>query len=104
MVVKQERGRRRYVVFSFEREFSKEGLISELRKKFPENTPYVIQTAGKLGIIRCAPKETEKIIENVKSAIPGSDSKTTSGTLAAVRKKYPSLKISKKPSEPIKRA
>lgn len=102
MVVKQERGRRRYVVFSFGEEFSKDALISELRKKCPENTPYVIQATGKLGIIRCSPKETEKTIEAVKAAIPGSESKTTSGTLAAVRKKYPSLKVSKKPRPIIK--
>jgi len=97
MVVKAERGRRRYVLFEIDPEFTKESLIAALRKKYPDNTPFVIQVAEQFAIIRCAPKERDEVIEKMMSVDPKCHSITTSGTLITIRNRFPVLKVSKKP-------
>lgn len=90
MVVKELRGRRRYILFrtTFVSK-DKEGFIAFLRNAssrsgFP--SPYVIQVKGDLVIIRCSPLERESVISFMKTI--GAESILTSGTLKKLRVKY----------------
>jgi len=90
MVVKESRGRRRYVAFSLGRSVPKSELDG-----FLSSTPYpqlqTIQCAGGWCIIRCEPWQIASVIEIVAKAYPGSESVSTSGNLLTLRRKYPVL-------------
>ena len=90
MVVKESRGRRRYVAFSLGRSVPK----SEL-ERFLSSTPYsqlqVIQCAGGWCIVRCEPWQTKPLIEIVTKTYPDSESVSASGNLLTLRRKYPIL-------------
>lgn len=99
MVVKSERGRRRYVAFTVNESLTKETLISKLRSFVPpEEAPYVIQCASGWAIIRCAPKEHEDTVALMKRADPSSESVMTSGTLRTLRARYPILESTRPPA------
>ena len=90
MVVKELRGRRRYIIFRmtfFSKD--KEGFIAFLRRASTQSgfpSPYVIQVKGDLVIIRCSPQERESTISSMETI--GGRSLLTSGTLKKLRVKY----------------
>ena len=90
MVVKESRGRRRYVAFSLGRSIPKSELDGVL-----SSTAYgqlqVIQCAGGWCIVRCEPWQTKSLIEIVAKKYPGSESVSTSGNLITLRRRYPIL-------------
>jgi len=90
MTVKEKRGRRRYVAFSVDERLNKTDLITRLRSVVPE-PPYVVQCGGGFAIVRCAPNETDGVIDSMRTADPASASLMTSGTLKALRSKVPGL-------------
>jgi len=91
MVVKEKRGRRRYIAFNVRPDLTKDTMISLLRKVCNE-PPYVVQCAEGWMIVRCSPQDTEETIRTVERADPSSGSLRTSGTLASLRSEYPDLK------------
>jgi RNase P/RNase MRP subunit POP5 len=96
MVVKEKKGRRRYIAFSVSAGLRKEDLIRELRAIDQEKPPYVIQLAESKAIIRCPPNKKEETIAAVSRADPSSVSLITSGTIRKIRDIYPELKTAKK--------
>ncbi|MDR3282392.1 MAG: hypothetical protein LBS92_02135 [Candidatus Methanoplasma sp.] len=99
MVVKSERGRRRYVVFGVSRGLTRSGLIGRLRSVCPEEAvPYVVQCVPGKAVIRCAPGEIDCVIGLISLADRESEPLLTSGTLRTLRERYPDLKTPKKTS------
>ena len=88
MVVKGSRGRRRYIAFSLGRTMPKSDLE---RMLFGGYGIRVIQCAGGWCIIRCEPGMMDRSKELMAKAVPGSESKSTSGNLITLRRKYPIL-------------
>lgn len=93
MVVKEKRGRRRYVAFNLDTSFNKESLIAKLRSiTSPNDPPYIIQCSAGWAIVRCPPDKTDDITTIIQKADPMSRSLCTSGTLRTLRERYPKLK------------
>lgn len=94
MVVKEKRGRRRYIVFMTDRKISDEGLIAFLNATLSPRgikVPKVVQFDGRRGIIRCSPTDKDVVIEALNHGrSPGITIETlsTSGTLLTLREKY----------------
>jgi RNase P/RNase MRP subunit POP5 len=93
MVVKQKRGRRRYVAFIVEPPISYEALLADLRSigdRLGVKTPKVIQFDGSFGIIRTSPVEKEAIIGLLNGEGEGFAvrSLATSGTLRTLRERF----------------
>ena len=90
MVVKESRGRRRYIAFSLGESIPKDALESRL-----SSTGYrqirVIQCAGGWCILRCEPRLIQRSIAIMKEMFPDSESKSTSGNILTLRRKYPIL-------------
>ena len=90
MVVKEKRGRRRYVAFILGSPVSKSDLEEGIR-----STGYsqisVIQCAGGWCILRCEPWLLERLGGIMDRACPGSESRSTSGNLITLRREYPIL-------------
>lgn len=89
MVVKEKRGRRRYVAFALSSDMGKQDLISVLRGHGA--APYVVQCAGGHAVIRCGPEEVAAVKDLMRDADPGSVPLSTSGTLKALRARIPAL-------------
>ncbi len=96
MVVKEKRGRRRYIAFeaSGAGSLTYERLSSALQGLFHrsgQRMPKLIQLEGGLGIVRCLEPETEAVIEALNQSIGQGESEIrfrtlcTSGTLKALR-------------------
>ena len=90
MVVKESRGRRRYVAFSLGTSIPKSELESGLSAS-GNGRIHVIQCAGGWCIIRCGPKDLDAAKDAIIGICPGSESKSTSGNLLTLRKRYPIL-------------
>ncbi|MCL2785816.1 MAG: hypothetical protein FWD81_01140 [Methanomassiliicoccaceae archaeon] len=90
MVVKEKRGRRRYIAFTVSTGLTKESLISALRKVCGD-PPYVIQCAEGWGVVRCPHDAVTVTVDIVRLADPSSVSLRTSGTLRTLRGLYPEL-------------
>jgi RNase P/RNase MRP subunit POP5 len=94
MVVKEKRGRRRYIAFDTSTPASNETLLAYLTAVFAPigvKTPKVIQFDGKRGIVRCSPTDKDKVLIALSSkTILGISISTlsTSGTLRTLREKY----------------
>jgi RNase P/RNase MRP subunit POP5 len=94
MVVKEKRGRRRYVAFHTDRKITDEELLAAFTSTFSPKgikVPKVIQFDGCKGIFRCPPSDKDRVIDalahrtsNVFSLVTLS----TSGTLRTLREKY----------------
>jgi hypothetical protein len=97
MVVKEKRGRRRYVVFMVAPSIDRGSLIARLKRTCGENAPYVVQCGSGWAVVRCAPGDVEDVTENMSAADPSSVSICTSGTLKTLRERYPELKSSVQP-------
>ncbi len=94
MVVKEKRGRRRYIAFRVENRISDEELLGTLNAILSPlgiKVPKVIQFDGTMGILRCSPINKEKIVSAL-SVLSGTRQKietlSTSGTLFTLREKY----------------
>ena len=90
MVVKESRGRRRYVAFSLGRSVPKSELDARLSSTACGQLQ-VIQCAGGWCIIRCEPWQTGSLMEIITKRYPGSESVSTSGNLITLRRRYPIL-------------
>ena len=90
MVVKEKRGRRRYIAFSMCAELTKDSLISALRRSC-NDPPFVVQCAEGWAIIRCPHKDTDSVISEIKLADPSSEPLRTSGTIRTLRMMFPEL-------------
>lgn len=93
MVVKDRRGRRRYIVFRVSPELDRETLIKRTRRiREPDRVPYIIQCSDGLAVIRCSPDRRDDMIEVMSDLDPGCTSLATSGTLKTLRDRYPGLR------------
>jgi len=94
MVVKERRGRRRYVAFEVTSEelLGAEALLSAMRSlSGGRKTPKMIQFDGHVGVVRCDPRElawTKELLVSAGARL-GSSVRTlsTSGTLHALRER-----------------
>ena len=89
MVVKGSRGRRRYIAFSLGRTVPKSDLERMLSNGYGKIR--VVQCAGGWCIVRCEPGMMDRAKEIMSKVCPGSESKSTSGNLLTLRRKYPIL-------------
>ena len=90
MVVKDSRGRRRYIAFSLGRTMPKSDLERMLSAHAYAKIR-VIQCAGGWCILRCGPGMLDRTREIMAKICPGSESKSTSGNLLTLRRRYPIL-------------
>ena len=94
MVVKEKRGRRRYIAFRAESRLSDSELLASLNAIMSPKgikVPKVIQFDGRMGILRCSPADKEKVVAALAegSDLRGSiETLSTSGTLLTLREKY----------------
>ncbi|MDI3482284.1 MAG: hypothetical protein PWQ88_155 [Candidatus Methanomethylophilaceae archaeon] len=94
MVVKEKRGRRRYVIFEVDKSFAHKGeVISEVSALFRArglDAPYVIDAYDRFIILRTSPEERDKVIDIMSESM---DIKfrplRTSGTIKTLRERYP---------------
>ena len=99
MVVKSERGRRRYIAFTVDEGLTAEALSGKLKAFRPDSAPKVIQCAQGWCILRCSPQECEGTIDLMSQLYPGSKSLKTSGTLITLRRRYPVLQATRPPAK-----
>jgi len=93
LVVKSERGRRRYIVFEVSPNITKESLIRTTNSICKnEESLYIIQCNSSRAIIRCSPDQIGRSIEIMNIADSYSRSILMSGTLKTLRDRYPELK------------
>jgi RNase P/RNase MRP subunit POP5 len=94
MVVKEKRGRRRYIAFETDRQASDEEILSFFTSTLSPKgikAPKMIQFDGRKGIFRCPPVDKERILRALEGR-PDLPLKlitlSTSGTLKTLREKY----------------
>ncbi len=90
MVVKEKRGRRRYVAFVLGEPVSRSDLEERITQTGYSQVS-VIQCAGGWCILRCEPWLLERLNGIMDKACPGSRSMSTSGNLITLRREYPIL-------------
>jgi len=95
MVVKEIRGRRRYIAFHVSPGMGKTILINRLQTQ-TSKVPYIVQCDDGLAILRCEPSEMNTVKELMLSVDPSWTSILTSGTLKTLRDKIPGLAAPKK--------
>jgi RNase P/RNase MRP subunit POP5 len=94
MVVKEKRGRRRYIAFRSDRRITDEQLLAALNAALSPRgvkVPKVIQFDGEKGILRCPLSDKEKVLTALASRPNASFhlvTISTSGTLRTLREKY----------------
>lgn len=88
MVVKSERGRRRYVYLRVPADIRRDGL-AELLSDIA--SVKVITCSSGDAVVRCDPADRESVIAAVESR--GGEAVLTSGTLRTLRDRYPALKV-----------
>ena len=93
MVVKSERGRRRYVFFEVPEGTRRDDVSAALDGI---QSVKVITCAGGEAVVRCSPAERADVAVRMGSAFDGCRSVRTSGTLRGLRDRYPSLRVPQK--------
>jgi len=94
MVVKEKRGRRRYVAFHTDRRITDEELLAAFTSTFTPKgikVPKVIQFDGNKGIFRCPPSDKDRVLEALEQRPANNFSLvtlSTSGTLRTLREKF----------------
>jgi len=94
MVVKEKRGRRRYIAFRVESKISDGELLATLNATLTPlgiKVPKVIQFNGSMGIIRCSPLDKDRVIAALTERSEPRyriETLSTSGTLLTLREKY----------------
>lgn len=91
MVVKENRGRRRYVAFTVDPSLSKDSLEAKIASIGYRNQFKIIQCVDGWCIARCSPNTIGRLEHVMSSADPGSRSLATSGNLITLRRRYPAL-------------
>jgi len=94
MVVKEKRGRRRYIAFRVENRISDEELLGTLNAILSPRgikVPKVIQFDGRMGILRCPPVDKDRVVSALSERSDPRrriETLSTSGTLLTLREKY----------------
>lgn len=94
MVVKEKRGRRRYIVFRVAGRMTDQELLAALNAILDSRgikSPKVVQFDGVKGIFRCSPADKDRIVKAFSDASEGSqriETLSASGTLLTLREKY----------------
>lgn len=94
MVVKEKRGRRRYIAFRTDSKISDGELLAILNATLTPlgiKVPKVIQFDGRMGIVRCSPLDKEKVVSALADRPDPRcriETVSTSGTLLTLREKY----------------
>jgi len=91
MVVKDKRGRRRYVAFETSESMDAETVSHEIISsavRLGVRPPKLIQFEGRRGIVRSLEPEKEATLELLNSAELPMKTLRTSGTLKTLRKRY----------------
>ena len=97
MVVKSERGRRRYIAFTVDEGLTRSTLIPKLQALMGNDAPYVVQCSEGWAVIRTSPDGIDAAVSVMSKASPGSASLSTSGTLRTLRQRYPRLQEARPP-------
>ena len=91
MVVKDKRGRRRYVAFETSEVTDAETVSREIISsavKLGVRPPKLIQFEGRRGIVRSLEPEQEATLELINAAVLPMRTLRTSGTLKTLRERY----------------
>ena len=91
MVVKERRGRRRYVVFETSESVDAETVSREIISssvRLGVRPPKLIQFEGRRGIVRSSEPEKEATLELINAADLPMRTLRTSGTLKTLRERY----------------
>jgi len=92
MVVKEKRGRRRYIAFEVDRRVSDEDMLTVLATLQAQGVKgKMIQFNGVRGIFRCRPQDKDRALALLASRSPDQfalRTLSTSGTLRTLREKY----------------
>ena len=94
MVVKSERGRRRYVYLRVPSQMRRDDITSILDGRIP--SAKVITCHAGDSVVRCLPEDVMPMVEMLKCDEPTVESVKTSGTLRTLRDAYPQLKVPQK--------
>ncbi len=90
MVVKSERGRRRYVFFRVPEGTRRDDLTAMVGGRVPSMKVITCQDGE--AVVRCLPSERDALVEALTRG-EGFESVRTSGTLKTLRDGYPSLRV-----------
>ena len=93
MVVKSERGRRRYVFFEVPQPVRRDDVSQALEGI---GSVKVITCSDRRAVVRCSPDDREAVTRRMSEGFDGCRSVRTSGTLRGLRDRYPSLKVPQK--------
>lgn len=93
MVVKSERGRRRYVFFEVPQHVRRDDVSQALEGI---GSVKVITCSDGRAVVRCSPDDREAVTRRMSESFDGCRSVRTSGTLRGLRDRYPSLKVPQK--------
>jgi RNase P/RNase MRP subunit POP5 len=91
MVVKEKRGRRRYMAFETSEVMDAETVSREIISsavKLGVRPPKLIQFEGRRGIVRSLEPEKEATLELINAAVLPMKTLRTSGTLKTLRERY----------------
>ena len=92
MVVKSERGRRRYIAFTAPAGAGRKDVESLLDPMDPRPPMLKVVTCyGGWAVVRCGPEGCSRAIDLLSSH--GYESKLTSGTLRTIRDRYPETRV-----------
>ena len=93
MVVKSERGRRRYVFFEVPQPVRRDDISQALEGIVSVK---VITCSDGRAVVRSSPDDREAVTRRMSEGFDGCRSVRTSGTLRGLRDRYPSLKVPQK--------
>ena len=93
MVVKSERGRRRYVFFEVPQHVRRDDVSQALEGI---GSVKVITCSDGRAVVRCSPDDREAVTRRMSEGFDGCRPVRTSGTLRGLRDRYPSLKVPQK--------
>ncbi len=92
MVVKEKRGRRRYVIFACEPPYAdRDEAVTEINRLFRSHSlkaPHVIDTGEWHLMIRCSPSDRDSVIAVISEGSREARPLRTSGTLRCLRERY----------------
>ncbi len=97
LVVKEKKGRRRYIAFNLNADLNREDLIKKLNS-ISDDAPYVVQCSEGWAIVRTSPEGRDETIRMISEIDPSSKSLLTSGTLITLRKRFPKLEELRAPA------
>ena len=93
MVVKSERGRRRYVFFEVPQPVRRDDISQVLEGI---GSVKIITCSDGRAVVRCSPSDRPTVEERMSSGFEGCRPVRTSGTLRGLRDRYPSLRVPQK--------